>query len=111
MDFETYQALVEWYREKYRPTIPRNALVPFEDWVYSKTSDRFYLSKWLEKFILKYIEIEFPTWVARKVDNRGEQILKRNTIRYVNRTETTYKMEGYRKDPNQIKGEPDIKVL
>lgn len=109
--FETFTQMQDWYLRTHRPNIDAKYKIPFDEFIYKKTADRFYLSKWLEKFIIFYLKHERPDWEVRKVNNSGERILRTQTYQFVNRTETRVTMEGYRKNPNQIIGEPDIKCL
>jgi hypothetical protein len=97
-----------WYEERHRPNQPFK--VPFTEWIYKKTSDRQYLSKWLEKFIVKYLSIEKPEWIVHKVDNKGKEIISRSSLTRPNGiVDVTFKREGWSKNPNQIVGEPDIR--
>jgi hypothetical protein len=108
MSYDLYMNLDEWYRSLSPMPYP----VPFESRIYKKTSDRFYLSKWLECFIVFYVKHKHTTWIAIKVDNRGKAIMVRDKLQYMNgRTDTKLSIAGYRKDANQINGEPDIKIL
>jgi hypothetical protein len=108
MSYDLYMSLDEWYRSLSPMPYP----VPFESRIYKETSDRFYLSKWLEQFILFYLKHKHPTWTAIKVDNRGKAILVTDRLQYMNgRTESKTRIKGYRKDPNIIVGEPDIRIL
>ena len=108
MEYDTYTYLLDWYATKHRPDFPYK--IPFEDWIYKKTSDRQYLSKFLEQLIIKYLQIEKPEWIVHKVDNKGQAIMSRkSTTRPNGIVDVSYTREGYRKNPNQIVGEPDIR--
>jgi hypothetical protein len=108
MNYDTYVYLLEWYATEYRAH--QQFKVPFEDWIYAKTSNREYLSKWLENFIVKYLKITKPEWIVHKVDNRGKEIVSRTqTTRPNGIVDVTFKREGWKKNANQIVGEPDIR--
>jgi hypothetical protein len=108
MQYETYTYLIDWYEKKHRPDFPYK--IPFDEWIYKKTSDREYLSKFLEQLIIKYLYIERPDWIVHKVDNKGKAILNRKSLTRPNGiVDVTYSKEGYRKNSNQIVGEPDIR--
>jgi hypothetical protein len=109
--YEVFQKMEDWYLRTHRPNLAMKYKIPFADFIYKKTADRFYLSKWLEKFIIFYLSHERPDWEVRKVNNSGERIIRTQTYQFVNRTETRVTTEGYRKNPNQIIGEPDIKCM
>ena len=79
------------------------------DAIYTKTSDRQYLSKWLERFIIRWVNDHRPEWKALKVDNRGKAVLNRRVGGRANGE--VLGVMGYRKDSAQLTGEPDIRVL
>jgi hypothetical protein len=56
------------------------------------------------------LQIEKPEWIVHKVDNKGQAIMSRkSTTRPNGIVDVSYTREGYRKNPNQIVGEPDIR--
>jgi hypothetical protein len=104
---QAYTRANEWYLSRHQ-NVPIYARLPVDS-IYSKTQDRQYLSKWLEAFIVRFINDQKPEWKAVKVDNRGKAILNRQIGgRGDGRI---LGIMGYRKDGNQIIGEPDIRVL
>lgn len=109
INYDTYLYICDWYDKKHRPG--QVYKLRFEEWIYKKTSDRQYLSKFLEQFIIKYLSIERPDWIVHKVDNKGHQIMQRKTTTRPNGiVDVSYTRGGFRKNPNQIVGEPDIRV-
>lgn len=106
MSKEAYERANAWYASRH-PGVPAYAAVPV-DTIYTNTSHRNYLSIWIERFIVRFINDVKPEWQAVKVDNRG----KAQVSRY-----TGGKMHGkvatvtYVKNQNQVIGEPDIRVL
>jgi hypothetical protein len=103
---EAYNRANDWHRSK--QNVPDRAKTTVDS-IYSNTADRFYLSKWLERFIVRFINDQQPTWKAVKVDNRGKAIHNR-VIGGANHGQVKGIM-GYRKDDAQIVGEPDLRVL
>jgi hypothetical protein len=108
MEYETYKILADWYAKNYKPHQPYK--LPFDEWVYKNKTHKQYLSKWLEEFVIKYLSIERPDWIVHKVDNRGQAIVRKIELQRPNGyVDVNYKREGFRKNPNQIVGEPDIR--
>jgi hypothetical protein len=103
---QAYTRANEWYLSRHE-NVPMYARLPVDS-IYSKTQDRQYLSKWLEAFIVRFINDQKPDWEAVKVDNRGKAIL--NRIIGGPRNGQITGVLAYVKNPNQIVGELDIEV-
>ena len=101
--FEAYQRINQWHSTRHNG---RGLAV---DNIYTKTTDRQYLSKWLERFIVRWINDHKPEWKALKVDNRGKAVF--NRVVGGKRHGEVVGIMGYRKDAAQLTGEPDIRVL
>lgn len=97
--------------EDKHPLLPKRAYFEkLEDMILIyKSGDRFYLSKWLEMFVIYYARTYIPNCIAKKVDNRGKAILNRQIGGKADGK--VLGVMGYRKDANQILGEPDIRIL
>jgi hypothetical protein len=106
MSLPAYDRANEWYKSL--QNVPEHAKGSV-DGIFRNTGHREYLSRWLEAFIIKYMRKEFPNYKTHKVDNRGAVIHNR-VIGGARDGEVTGIM-GYRKDHNQIEGEPDIRCL
>jgi hypothetical protein len=102
---EAYNRANDWHRSK--QNVPEHAKTTVDS-IYSNTADRFYLSKWMERFIVRFINDQQPTWKAVKVDNRGKAIP--NKIVGGKRDGEVIGVLTYAKNPNEIEGEPDIEV-
>jgi len=103
---EAYEWANIWYRCSQK--VPERSKLSV-DGVYKNTAHREYLSKWLEAFILKYINRTYPTWKALKVNNTGKTVP--NRIVGGDRDGEVIGILAYAKDESKQKGELDIKVM
>ncbi len=110
MQLETYQILEAWNKNNY-PNVPKYAVPSLKSTIYKKTNDWFYLSKWLEKFVVYYMKFERPDYKVHKVDNRGIAIPNRIVAPGSSQHGKICGVQGYRKNLNMIEGEPDIRII
>ena len=101
-----YNRINTWYKGRFENVEPRH--VPDIKGLVLNTGHRNYLSMWLERFIVKWINHHRPEWKAVKVENKG----KTKASRVIGgQHHGQIASVQWVKNPNQIIGEPDLKCL
>ena len=102
---EAYERINQWYMNR-RGIDTRYALKV--DTIYERTGHRNYLSIWLERFIIKWVNEHRKDWCAVKVANSG----KKHVSRFIGGKEHgRVASVTYVKNADQIVGEPDIRIM
>lgn len=101
---EAYARANEWYRTR-KPNVPLIAMGNVQD-IYPNTGHRNYLSTFLERFIVKFVNHQRPDWKAVKVANAGK--VKASRFTGGARAGQIASVE-YIKNHDIINGEPDIR--
>ena len=101
-----YTRANEWYRGR-KPNVPLIAMGNVQD-IYSNTGHRNYLSTFLERFIIKFVNHQRPDWRAVKVANSGK--VKASRFIGGSRAGQVASTE-YIKNADIITGEPDLRIL